>query len=78
MNFKELQHLFLEEYISITGSIGTQTTSQQKTVYFWLLLWYLCISGQEQSSITLDDWLLDINKHPLVQQVGSEWYTEHL
>lgn len=78
MSFKELQHLFLEEYISITGSIGTQTTSQQKTVYLLLLLWYLCISGQEQSSITLDDWLLDINKHPLVQQAGSEWYTEHL
>lgn len=33
---------------------------------------YLCISGQQQSSVTLDEWLLDVNQHPLVQQAGSE------
>lgn len=32
---------------------------------------YLCVSCQQQSSIALDDGLLNINQHPLVQQAGS-------
>ena len=37
----------------------------------------LGVSRQQQSSISLDDRLLDINQHPLVQQAGSAHDTEH-
>lgn len=39
---------------------------------------YLWISGQEQSSITLYNRLLDVNQHSLLQETGSAQNTNNL